>query len=54
LDIWDYIAEENHPAAADTDELFSNAVFALADFPDMGKLGKIIGTRELSLTKTIA
>jgi toxin ParE1/3/4 len=47
LDIWDYIAEDNPPAAADMDELFSKAASTLADFPDMGKLGKIIGTREL-------
>lgn len=47
LEIFDYIAADNPRAAIRMDKLFSNAVNRLADFPNVGKAGKIPGTREL-------
>lgn len=47
--MWDYIATDNVGAAARMDELFSDVVAQLADFPLMGRAGKIAGTRELIL-----
>ncbi|TRO13722.1 type II toxin-antitoxin system RelE/ParE family toxin [Ectopseudomonas mendocina] len=47
LDIWEYIATENPRAAVHMDELFSAAAASLADFPDKGRLGTVVGTREL-------
>lgn len=46
-DIWLYIAAENLRAAARMDELFSAAATRLADHPNLGRPGKISGTREL-------
>ena len=46
-DVWDYIATDNVAAAARMDALFSDVVTQLADFPLMGRAGKIAGTREL-------
>jgi addiction module RelE/StbE family toxin len=46
-DIWNYIAADNPHAAADMDELFSNAALKLAIYPMLGRLGKVPGTREL-------
>lgn len=46
-DIWDFIVLDNPKAAIRMDELFSNAVSRLADFPLLGQSGKIPGTREL-------
>ncbi|RVD67775.1 type II toxin-antitoxin system RelE/ParE family toxin, partial [Mesorhizobium sp. M4A.F.Ca.ET.029.04.2.1] len=45
-DIWDYIAADSPSAAARMDQLFSDAVARLADFPKLGRNGKITGTRE--------
>jgi toxin ParE1/3/4 len=45
--IWDFIVLDNPQAAIRMDELFSNAVAKLADFPQLGQPGKISGTREL-------
>lgn len=45
--IWDYLAERNPRAAADLDDLFSEAAERLAEHPLMGVPGKIAGTREL-------
>lgn len=47
IDIWDYIAADNLQAAASMDELFSDAVAKLAEYPMLGKQGKISATREL-------
>ncbi|MCY1240624.1 ParE toxin of type II toxin-antitoxin system, parDE [compost metagenome] len=47
LDIWDFIAADNPSAAARMDSLFSATAAKLAEFPEMGKPGKIPGTREL-------
>lgn len=46
-DIWNYIAADNPHAAADMDELFSDAALKLATYPMLGRLGKVPGTREL-------
>ncbi|RVC77660.1 type II toxin-antitoxin system RelE/ParE family toxin [Mesorhizobium sp. M4A.F.Ca.ET.022.05.2.1] len=46
-DIWSYIAADSPSAAARMDQLFSDAVARLADFPKLGRTGKITGTREL-------
>ena len=45
-DIVDYIAAENPRAALKMDELFSEAAAKLGDFPMLGRIGKIPGTRE--------
>lgn len=46
-DIVDYIAIENPRAALKMDELFGEAADTLAEFPKLGRMGKIPGTREL-------
>lgn len=46
-DVWDCIAGDNPLAAVRMDELFSDATAKLADFPHIGRTGKIPGTREL-------
>ncbi|WP_297835256.1 type II toxin-antitoxin system RelE/ParE family toxin [Thermomonas sp.] len=46
-DIWDHIAADNPSAAARMDLLFSEAAAKLAEFPMLGHVGKILGTREL-------
>lgn len=46
-DVWGYIADDNPLAAVRMDELFSDAAAKLADFPHIGRTGKIPGTREL-------
>lgn len=46
-DIWDYITADNPDAAVRMDELFSDAAARLAAHPEMGRTGKISGTREL-------
>lgn len=45
-DIIDYIAVENPRAAVKMDELFSEAAEKLGDFPMVGRMGQIPGTRE--------
>ena len=47
IDVWDYIAADNPPAAARMDEIFSGAAARLAEHPTLGRSGKIPGTREL-------
>jgi len=46
-DIMSYIAADNVRAAIAMDELFGSAASRLADFPLLGKPGRIAGTREL-------
>jgi len=46
-DVWNYIAADSMAAAIRMDVLFSEAVTRIRDFPEMGRPGKIIGTREL-------
>jgi toxin ParE1/3/4 len=42
-----YIAEDNPDAALRIDELFRKAAAQLADFPQLGRPGRVPGTREL-------
>lgn len=46
-DVWDYIAADNPRAAARMDALFSQAAARLTEHPQLGRPGKIAGTREL-------
>ena len=48
IDIWTYIEQRNPDAAARMDQLFSDHVARLADFPLIGHQGTIVGTRELT------
>ncbi len=45
-DIWDAIAADDPLAAARMDQLFAQAAARLADFPMLGHVGTIPGTRE--------
>lgn len=47
LDIADHIASDSPRAAVRVDTLFSEAAESLAHFPQMGRVGKIPGTREI-------
>ena len=46
-DIWEYIASDNARAAAQMDELFSDAAARLVSHPMLGHKGKVVGTLEL-------
>ncbi|WP_018079272.1 type II toxin-antitoxin system RelE/ParE family toxin [Thiobacillus denitrificans] len=46
-EIYDYIEADNPAAALAIDELFSEKASRLVDLPDLGRLGRIVGTREL-------
>ena len=46
-EVWEYIAADSVAAAALMDELFSDTAARLVDFPELGRPGKIAGTREL-------
>ena len=45
--IWEHLAAENPPAAVKMDERFSEAAALVSRHPQIGKPGKIPGTREL-------
>jgi addiction module RelE/StbE family toxin len=47
IDIWDYIATDNPPAAVRMDTLFSESASRLTEQPKLGRPGKVPGTREL-------
>lgn len=47
FDIWQHIVSDNPRAAAQIDKLFSNVVAQLGEQPNMGRPGKVSGTREL-------
>lgn len=46
--IWDYLAAHDPAAALRIDQLFSEAVAKLSDFPMLGHEGMVPGTRELT------
>ena len=46
--IWDYLVARDPAAALRIDQLFSEAVAKLADFPMLGHVGMVAGTRELT------
>ena len=47
VDIWEHIAADSPLAAIRIDQLFSESCAKLADFPLLGHVGKVMGTREL-------
>lgn len=47
-DIWEHNAAEDPAAAVRMDQLFSDCVASLADFPLLGHAGEVTGTRELT------
>jgi len=50
--IFDYIEEDNPRAAITVDERIRIRVVDLAQFPEMGRPGRIEGTRELVISGT--
>lgn len=46
-EIYDYIDADNPAAALALDELFAEKAGRLLDHPDLGRSGRIAGTREL-------
>ena len=46
-DIYDFIEADNPTAALELDEMFSEKALHLVDPPGLGRLGSVIGTREL-------
>jgi addiction module RelE/StbE family toxin len=49
--IYDYIEADNPLAALNLDELFSEKVRDLIDHPGLGRIGRVIETRELVVHK---
>ncbi len=45
--IFDYIVADSPRSAVKMDELFSKAAARLADHPEIGRTGRILGTREV-------
>jgi toxin ParE1/3/4 len=48
----DHIAKDNVVATLEIDERIASAVDHLLLFPEMGRLGRVIGTRELVVAKS--
>ena len=46
-DIWDYLNARDPGAASRMDQLFTEATAPLAEFPLIGRMGAVEGTREL-------
>lgn len=51
-EVVDYIGSHNLPAALAVDEAIHRQVAQLADFPYLGKKGRVDGTFELVITST--
>ena len=49
--IYDYIESDNPSAALILDELLSEQASHLVDHPELGRLGRVSGTRELVVHK---
>jgi toxin ParE1/3/4 len=50
--IFDYIEMDNPRAAVAIDERISNQIQGLRRFPEMGRAGGVVGTRELVIVRT--
>ena len=50
--IFGFIASDNPQAAVKTDEQISNSVSRLAEHPELGRMGRVTGTRELVIPAT--
>lgn len=50
--IFDWISEDDPEAAAELDELVEEAAQRLVKFPEIGRPGRVEGTRELVITNT--
>lgn len=46
-EIYDYIEADNPAAALAIDELMEKKAERLIDHPEMGRIGRVVGTREL-------
>ena len=51
-EVYDYVSESNPLAAENQVELVVNATRNLAEFPEMGRPGRLRGTRELVVSGT--
>jgi toxin ParE1/3/4 len=51
-DVYDYISQDSPIAAEGQLQLIGNAVENLADFPELGRIGRRDGTRELVIPGT--
>jgi toxin ParE1/3/4 len=49
---FDFVSEENLSAAEKQLDIIERAVEQLADFPEMGRPGRVYGTRELVIQST--
>ncbi|MGB8535572.1 MAG: type II toxin-antitoxin system RelE/ParE family toxin [Acidobacteriaceae bacterium] len=49
---FDFIADDNVPAAEKQLDIIKRAVEQLANFPEMGRPGRVDGTRELVIQST--
>ena len=50
--IFDYLEADNPRAAAATDLRIKRSVEQLAKFPEIGRAGRVMGTRELVISRT--
>lgn len=50
--VWDYIASDNPEGAQGVLEKISKAVQALPSYPNLGRSGRVIGTKELVVIGT--
>jgi toxin ParE1/3/4 len=47
-EVWDYLSAHDEDAAIRIDDLFSESVARLADYPMLGHEGEVPGTREFT------
>jgi toxin ParE1/3/4 len=52
LQLYEFIAQENPYAAIACDHEISQQLVLLSDFPEMGRPGRVEGTRELVIQRT--